>query len=280
MRKILTMIISIFMLIMNTSDGMAQNKNDTTITLQIDNTVMRVNEVETEIDSNQNTAPVIINERAFVPIRTIIEGFGGSVRWEQSTYTATLNYKDNEIKLIVDSKIAYLNNEPQELDTAPTIINERIMLPIRFIADSFGFNTEWEESNQIITINNLETQEENNMLYIKVNSRVLTATLVENTSTKALIDLLKTKDITIEMSDYANFEKVGNLKTNLPRNDEQITTQAGDLILYQGNQFVIYYDTNSWNFTRLGKINNITNNELKSVLGKSNVTVTLSLNNN
>ena len=60
-------------------------------------------------------------------------------------------------------------------------------------------------------------------------------------------------------------------------NDEQITTEAGDLILYQGNSFVIYYAPNSWNFTRLGKINDVSEEELREILGDGDVTVTLSL---
>ena len=118
-----------------------------------------------------------------------------------------------------------------------------------------------------------------NVLYIHINERVLTANLVDNSSTRALVELLSDGNITINMSDYANFEKVGSLGTSLPRNDEPIRTQAGDLILYQGNQFVIYYDTNSWTFTRLGKIQNITQSELMSILGDGDVIVTLSLEN-
>lgn len=72
-------------------------------------------------------------------------------------------------------------------------------------------------------------------------------------------------------------EKVGSLGQDLPTNDEQITTEAGDLILYQGNSFVIYYAPNSWNFTRLGKINDVTAEELQEILGEGDVTVTLSL---
>lgn len=116
-----------------------------------------------------------------------------------------------------------------------------------------------------------------NKIAISVNGHTLTATLEDNSSAQALIELLRQSPITIQMQDYGNFEKVGSLGTTLPRNDEQITTQAGDLILYQGNQITIYYDTNSWNFTRLGKIDNITQNELKEILGSGSVTVTLSL---
>ncbi len=116
-----------------------------------------------------------------------------------------------------------------------------------------------------------------NRMNIKIGDRILTATLVHNSSTKALIEALSEAPITLEMRDYGNMEKVGALGRNFPRNDEQITTEAGDIILYQGNALVIYYAPNSWNFTRLGKIDNISRDELKQVLGDGNVTITLSL---
>ncbi len=118
---------------------------------------------------------------------------------------------------------------------------------------------------------------ETNMMDIKIGDHVLTATLVENTSVAALKEALSNGPITINMRDYGSMEKVGSLGMDLPRNDEQITTQAGDLILYQGNAFVIYYAPNSWNFTRLGKINHVTAEELREILGDGVVTITLSL---
>ena len=110
---------------------------------------------------------------------------------------------------------------------------------------------------------------------ITVGNRVLTATLVQNSSTQALIEWLKTGPITINMRDYGNFEKVGGLGRNLPTNDERITTEPGDLILYQGNSFVIYYAPNTWSFTRLGKFNGVTQEDLINILGNGNVTVIL-----
>ena len=80
------------------------------------------------------------------------------------------------------------------------------------------------------------------------------------------------------MHDYGSFEKVGALGTTLPRNDEQITTEPGDVILYQGDQITIYYDVNSWNFTRLGKVQDLSPAELKAILGAGNAAVTFSLN--
>lgn len=116
-----------------------------------------------------------------------------------------------------------------------------------------------------------------NTMNLQIGDEILTATLVENSSTAALKELLAEGPISINMQDYGNMEKVGGIGTNLPTNDEQITTEPGDLILYQGSAFVIYYAPNSWNFTRLGKIDNITQEELRAVLGSGNVTVTLSL---
>ncbi len=114
---------------------------------------------------------------------------------------------------------------------------------------------------------------------ITIDGQTMTATLADNTSAQALYETLQQGDITFEAHDYGNFEKVGDMGRSFPQNNEQITTQPGDLILYQGNNFCIYYDTNSWNFTRLGKIDGATKSGIKSFVkaGQGNVTVTLSL---
>ena len=109
------------------------------------------------------------------------------------------------------------------------------------------------------------------------NGKIFTAKLENNSSARALKEILEKGDISIQMQDYANMEKVGPIGKTLPRNDTQTTTAPGDLILYQGKYFVIYYAPNSWNFTRLGKIENINENELKSTLGEGDATVILSI---
>ena len=83
--------------------------------------------------------------------------------------------------------------------------------------------------------------------------------------------------LTLNMSDYAGMEKGADLGITLPQNNEQMNTRAGDIILYQGRTFVIYYDTNSWSLTPIGKIDNVDPEELRKVLGSGDVTVTLSL---
>lgn len=122
-----------------------------------------------------------------------------------------------------------------------------------------------------------EAETEMNLINLAVNGTTLTAELADNSSAQALRELLAEGPLTVSMSDYGNMEKVGPLGTDLPTNNEQITTQAGDLILYQGNALVIYYAPNSWNFTRLGRIKDMTAEELKELLGSGDVEVTLSL---
>ena len=105
------------------------------------------------------------------------------------------------------------------------------------------------------------------MFYAHVNGKVLKILAAENSSADAFLDLLKSGDVPVEMHDYGSFEKVGHLGTTLPRNDEQITTEPGDVILYQGDQITIYYDVNNWSFTRLGKVQDLSQAELKEILG-------------
>ena len=123
----------------------------------------------------------------------------------------------------------------------------------------------------------LNEEKFDNKLKISVNGTELTATLEDNSSAQALAALLKQGNITVDMSDYGNFEKVGELPQSLPTNDEKITTVPGDIILYQGNKITIYYAENTWDFTKLGHINNITQEELKTLLGDGDVTISLSI---
>ena len=110
---------------------------------------------------------------------------------------------------------------------------------------------------------------------ITVGDCELQATFEDNSSAEEFRELLEEGPLTIEMEDYGGFEKVGALGTSLSRNDTQITTQPGDVILYQGNQITIYYGTNSWSFTRLARIDDPSS--LQEKLGEGTVSVTFSL---
>ena len=110
---------------------------------------------------------------------------------------------------------------------------------------------------------------------MEVNGYIFYPGLADNSSADAFFEKLTKGEVEVELHDYGNFEKVGPLPWELPRNDEEITTVPGDIILYQGNQITIYYDQNTWNFTRLGKIENVTKEKLLEAFGEGEtVTVT------
>lgn len=132
-----------------------------------------------------------------------------------------------------------------------------------------------------IDANNTDNKQVETM-YIQVRGAkqaVWTAALADNSSATALGELLQQGDLSLALHDYGSFEKVGAIGNELPTNDEQITTEAGDLILYQGNQLVMFYGSNSWSYTRLGKIQGVTQAEMRDILGDGNVSITLTLNN-
>lgn len=114
---------------------------------------------------------------------------------------------------------------------------------------------------------------------ITVSGKTLPVKIEDNEATKALVAALRKASITYEAHDYGGFEKVGSLGLTLPANNFQITTQSGDVILYSGNQIVLFYGSNTWSYTRLGKIQYESLDELKSFLkaGEGNISVTLSL---
>lgn len=119
------------------------------------------------------------------------------------------------------------------------------------------------------------SSQEEAMLKITVGDYELLATFEDNTSAEEFKNLLAQGPVTVEMDDYGGFEKVGDLGTTLTRNDRQITTEPGDVILYQGNQITIYYGTNTWSFTRLARIDDPT--DLKAKLGEGTVQIPFSL---
>lgn len=121
--------------------------------------------------------------------------------------------------------------------------------------------------------------EEVNMIKLSVNGKILDIKLENNSSSVAFMEKLKNGEIIVKAEDYGNFEKVGDLGFDLPTNDKQITTEPGDLILYQGNKITLYYDTNTWTFTKLGKVQNVSKENLKQILGSDDVTLKFSLEN-
>lgn len=123
------------------------------LTMQIGSPMMTVNGESKAIDEN-GSAPLLKDDRTLLPVRAVVEEMGGTVLWNGEAKEVTLNYGENEIKLVINSKTAFLNGEEREIDVAPVIIESRTYLPIRFIAESFNFEVGWEQATQTITIAN------------------------------------------------------------------------------------------------------------------------------
>lgn len=111
------------------------------------------------------------------------------------------------------------------------------------------------------------------MLVIKANGKVFYANFADNPSAREFAEKLSGERLTLDMSDYGNFEKVGELPWTLPENNESVTTKPGDIVLYDGDKITIYYDENTWGLTRLAKIEYVTKEELLEALGSGDVSV-------
>ena len=115
-------------------------------------------------------------------------------------------------------------------------------------------------------------------MYITIGGQTQSVTLVDNDATRELVAALQSAPITVTLNDN-NFEIWGSLGRSLTTKNEQMTAQPGDVVLYNGSNICIFYDTNSWSYTRLGKIDGLSGSQLRTFLkaGQNNISVTLSL---
>ena len=126
-----------------------------------------------------------------------------------------------------------------------------------------------------LLLSGVNAQNNDNMIKLKVNGHIFDVELENNPATKELVKKLETGNVSVNATDYGNFEKVGDLGYSLPANDENIKTEPGDIVLYQKNQISVFYDSHSWSYTKLGKIQNAS--DLKEILGSGNTTLEFSL---
>ena len=132
-----------------------------------------------------------------------------------------------------------------------------------------------EQETQAQSVEHTEYTEETTALQMTIGNTSVSVDWEDNESVQSLKELCRNQPLTIYMSMYGGFEQVGSIGTALPQNDMQTTTSAGDIVLYSGNQMVVFYGSNSWAYTRLGHITDKTQAELTELLSNGNVTVTL-----
>ena len=132
------------------------------------------------------------------------------------------------------------------------------------------------ETNDAIDTNETMTESEvASDMKMTIGDTEVSVEWEENESVEALMELAGKEPLTIQMSMYGGFEQVGSIGTSLPRNDKQTTTNAGDIVLYSGDQIVVFYGSNSWSYTRLGHISDKSEQELVELLGSGDVTITI-----
>lgn len=120
-------------------------------------------------------------------------------------------------------------------------------------------------------------EEQNPMLQMRIDDTAVQVEWEDNESVSALQELCAEQPLTIQMSMYGGFEQVGSIGKKLPRNDKQTVTEAGDIVLYSGNQMVVFYGSNSWAYTRLGKITDKTSDEMRDLLSNGDVTIVITM---
>ncbi len=114
-------------------------------------------------------------------------------------------------------------------------------------------------------------------IYLSASGATISATLADNSATAALVTMLSSGPVTVNMEEYGGFEMVGALPHSLPASDRQITTGPGDIMLYQGRNIVIFFGSNSWSYTPLGKVDDATADKIRDFFTSDNVSLTISL---
>ena len=205
MRKYLRLLLVVFAFVTILAVSAAAAEKGKTIVMQIDNPIITVDGVSGNIDED-NTAPVIINERTYIPVRGLIKALGGSAQWDNNTKTAVLSYGSDEIRLTIDSTTAYYNDNAVTIDTAPLIVNNRTMLPARFIAESFGFDVNWEGESKTITVSEITGGEPSTVETVSEATTDLAASTAENTKS----DNASSKTLVVYFSNTGNTESAAN----------------------------------------------------------------------
>lgn len=150
-------------------------------------------------------------------------------------------------------------------------------MTIMFCMCACSGNTKNSGDNQdaVTEISASETIGDSTMI-MKIGDTKVNVEWEDNQAVEALRDMAKDGDITIQMSMYGGFEQVGSIGQSLPRDDKQTTTSSGDIVLYSGNQMVVFYGSNSWSYTRLGHISDKDEAEMAELLSNGDVTITIS----
>ena len=167
--------------------------------------------------------------------------------------------------------------ETSKVSTIESQETEPDAIPVSEDAGSVNEGSEaFAESDVVETekTQDKEPKQEAEAMVLAINGETVSVEWEDNESVDALMELVSKEPLSIQMSMYGGFEQVGSIESSLPRNDVQTTTESGDIVLYSGNQIVVFYGSNSWAYTRLGKVTDKSKKEMADLLGNGDVTVT------
>ncbi|MGI6145715.1 MAG: stalk domain-containing protein, partial [Peptococcia bacterium] len=123
------------------------DRKDGEIVFKIDSKIAYYGKTQVNLD----TAPTILENFTVVPLRALGDALGAETQYEDATRTVTVKYQDKEIVFYIDSKLVKVNNEWKVIDIAATLINNRVMIPARFVSESFGAAVVWDaETREVI----------------------------------------------------------------------------------------------------------------------------------
>ena len=162
---------------------------------------------------------------------------------------------------------------------------KRLLPSVTWMGDALWINASKHASRASLikdwlkTLNMAEGQTSMDKMYITIGGKTQSVTLADNTATRALVEKLRQASVNVTLDSSGGFEIWGALGFSLPTSNEQMTAEAGDVVLYNGSNICLFYGSNSWSYTRLGKIDGLSASELRTFLkaGESNISVTLSL---
>ena len=176
------------------------------------------------------------------------------------------------------TKTPYENYDPSAAISESEDIEAESTEEIVLSEDVKTYHTE-ESDNQTVEsdISSDDTGIGEKTMIMKIGDTKVNVDWEDNQAVEALRNMAEDGDVTIQMSMYGGFEQVGSIGQSLPKDDKQTTTSSGDVVLYSGNQMVVFYGSNSWSYTRLGHISDKNAEDITDLLSNGDVTITISI---
>ncbi len=179
--------------------------------------------------------------------------------------TVSVSYSERAAGIIKDCEFHVIKDGGHEFYGQP--FEDAMTYILQYIKDQLAGENESAKDEAI----------GDSSMTMKIGDTKVNVDWEDNQAVAALRDMAREGDVTIQMSMYGGFEQVGLLGQNLPRDDKQTTTTSGDVVLYSGNQMVVFYGSNSWSYTRLGHISDKNAEEMTDLLSNGDVTITISV---